>query len=108
MNRRANLAAAALLLTGPMALAQEAADTETTTVTKGTVLLVEKVQRDAPIATPSHGRTMQQVESGFGTPSQKVPAVGDPPISRWVYPDFTVYFEDEFVIHTVIRPEATS
>lgn len=88
-------------------MAQESA-TETTTMTKGTVLLVEKVQRDAPIATPSHGRTMEQVETGFGTPSQKIPAVGEPPISRWVYPDFTVYFEDQFVIHTVIRPEATS
>ncbi len=27
--------------------------------------------------------------------------MGDPPITRWVYPDFTVYFEYQYVINAV-------
>ena len=46
---------------------------------------------------------MAQVENRFGEPSQRVGAVGDPPISRWVYPQFVVYFEGSHVIHAVAR-----
>jgi len=28
--------------------------------------------------------------------------VGKPPISRWEYPGFVVYFEHEHVIHSVV------
>jgi hypothetical protein len=54
------------------------------------------------VATPSRGMTMEQVSSKFGTPVTKVPAVGNPPISRWEYPGFIVYFEHEHVIHSVV------
>lgn len=27
--------------------------------------------------------------------------MGQPPISRWSYPDFTVYFENDLVLHSV-------
>ena len=50
---------------------------------------------------PARGMSMEKVEATFGTPSSRVPAVGQPPISRWEYPGFTVYFEHQFVIHTV-------
>jgi hypothetical protein len=46
--------------------------------------------------------TMDQVATKFGTPVTKVPAVGKPPISRWEYPGFVVYFEHEHVIHSVV------
>jgi len=46
--------------------------------------------------------TMDQVSSKFGAPTSKVPAVGNPPISRWAYPGFVVYFEHEHVIHSVV------
>ena len=45
---------------------------------------------------------MDQVASKFGAPVTKVPAVGNPPISRWEYPGFVVYFEHEHVIHSVV------
>ena len=50
---------------------------------------------------PSRGMSMDKVEATFGTPSNRVAPIGEPPISRWEYPGFTVYFEHQFVIHTV-------
>lgn len=55
---------------------------------------------------PARGVTMQTVESQFGAPTERVAAVGEPPISRWVYPTFTVFFEYDRVIHAVPRHEA--
>jgi hypothetical protein len=46
--------------------------------------------------------TMNQVAAKFGAPVSKIPAVGNPPISRWDYPGFVVYFEREHVIHSVV------
>jgi hypothetical protein len=50
---------------------------------------------------PARGMTMARVESAFGAPSNRLAAVGQPPITRWEYPGFVVYFEHEHVIHTV-------
>lgn len=66
-------------------------------------LLVERVQRNTAATVPTKGTTMSQVESQFGPPQQKVDPVGKPPISRWVYPGFTVYFEHSHVIHAVVN-----
>jgi hypothetical protein len=52
---------------------------------------------------PGRGLTKQQVESSFGSPLEKKPAVGEPPISRWVYDKYTVYFEHEYVIHSAVH-----
>jgi len=57
-------------------------------------------QSDVP--TPTRGMTMEQVSRKFGAPSTKIPAVGNPPISRWQYPGFVVYFESDYVIHSVV------
>lgn len=57
----------------------------------------------APVQTPARGMTMNKVESAFGAPSQRAAAVGKPPITRWDYPGFVVYFENEHVIHAVVR-----
>lgn len=56
---------------------------------------------------PKRGLTMAAVEERFGTPVRVIPAVGDPPITRWVYQDYTVYFEHEYVIHPVKRTRQT-
>lgn len=53
------------------------------------------------IEMPARGMTMSEVESRFGTPREKLEPAGDPPITRWVYADYTVYFESRYVIHTV-------
>mgnify|MGYP001820971105 CR=1 FL=1 len=52
---------------------------------------------------PSRGMSEQSVEARFGAPAAKVPAVGEPPISRWEYANFIVYFEYDKVIHAVNR-----
>jgi hypothetical protein len=54
-----------------------------------------------------HGLSMAQVTKRFGQPSKKMapdPVRGtkyQPPITRWVYPEFTVYFEHGHAIHLV-------
>ena len=58
--------------------------------------------KQSDVAIPSRGMTMDQVASKFGAPVTKVPPVGKPPISRWEYPGFVVYFEHEHVIHSVV------
>jgi hypothetical protein len=52
---------------------------------------------------PLRGSTQAQVEAKYGSPVTKKAAVGDPPISRWEYADFTVYFEYDRVIHAVLK-----
>lgn len=58
--------------------------------------------KQSDVATPTRGMTMDQVATKFGAPVTKVPAVGKPPISRWEYPGFIVYFESDHVIHSVV------
>lgn len=50
---------------------------------------------------PYRGMRKEQVRQHFGEPRRTYSAVGDPPISRWQYDDFTVYFEKDRVIHAV-------
>jgi hypothetical protein len=58
--------------------------------------------KESDVATPARGMTMDQVATKFGAPATKIPAVGKPPISRWEYPGFIVYFEANHVIHSVV------
>ena len=58
-------------------------------------------QPSQTLTVPGRGMTKDQVEERFGTPPEKIGAVGEPPISRWVYSGFTVYFEFDRVIHSV-------
>lgn len=69
------------------------------------VLLIDAVADSAAVQTPARGATMVSVRSRFGEPAEALPAVGEPPISRWSYPGFTVYFEHDRVIHAVVRRE---
>lgn len=58
----------------------------------------------AGIERPRQGMSMQQVKQRFGEAHAQRSPVGDPPITRWVYEDFTVFFEHDKVVHsTVIR-----
>jgi hypothetical protein len=63
--------------------------------------------KESDVNTPARGMTMSQVASKFGEPVSKVAAVGKPPISRWEYPGFVVYFEHEHVIHSVVSGGAS-
>lgn len=52
---------------------------------------------------PSRGMTQASVESRYGSPVAVKAAVGDPPITRWEYTNFVVYFEYDRVIHAVLK-----
>lgn len=54
------------------------------------------------ILRPTRGISKSAVEQKFGTPQQKSSAIGEPPITKWTYSDFIVYFEYNHVIHSVI------
>lgn len=66
-------------------------------------LLIEGVRSEKATASerPASGMTMDQVVAGWGEPRERHAAVGDPPITRWDYDGFAVYFEYSRVIHAV-------
>ncbi len=54
---------------------------------------------------PQAGESMRSVEQRLGSPITKRGPVGDPPITTWTYPEFTVYFEHSHVLHSVVNPK---
>ena len=82
--------------------------------TETTVPASEPVSTPAPapaamgytVTLPGRGMNMTQVEEKFGPPLEKLPEVGEPPIIRWMYPGYTVYFEYEFVINSILNSSA--
>lgn len=72
------------------------------------VLLIERVEAAQGFNLPARGQLMTQVEAQFGAPVRKHAAVGgasrvQPPITRWDYPNFSVYFENSHVVNAVVR-----
>ncbi|MDP6182375.1 MAG: phosphodiesterase [Gammaproteobacteria bacterium] len=51
---------------------------------------------------PTRGMNQAAVIEQFGLPESKSTPVGEPPISNWKYPNYTVYFESDIVIHSVL------
>ena len=69
--------------------------------------MAEPPAAEARAELPTRGTSMAQVEARFGAPQERYAAVGQPPITRWVYPSFVVYFEYQHVVHAVaVRPAA--
>lgn len=67
-----------------------------------TIVVNDQVQvRESQVDRPKRGSTMEQVEKHFGAPVTRHPTVGQPPITRWDYNGFSVFFEHERVIHAV-------
>jgi hypothetical protein len=83
-----------MLSLGNLALADDVAMPSTTPAPQ---------QETAPLKLPPRGSTMSSVEASFGSPIQREAAVGQPPITRWEYSGFVVYFEYEHVIHSVVK-----
>lgn len=50
---------------------------------------------------PQRGQSQASVLRRHGEPVQRHASVGQPPITRWDYPDFSVYFEYSHVINSV-------
>jgi hypothetical protein len=55
------------------------------------------------IPRPSRGMSMETVKNRFGEPSQIHPQVGTPPITRWDYADYSVFFEYRHVLTSVVH-----
>ena len=71
------------------------------------VLIIERIQKSGSVIKPSRGLSMSQVTSQFGEPELKKEAIGDPPIIVWKYNEFTVYFENEWVINSVVNKSSS-
>lgn len=57
--------------------------------------------RESAVERPGRGQTMSAVQARFGEPASRHAAVGEPPITRWDYAAFSVFFEHDKVIHAV-------
>ena len=71
-----------------------------------TVVVNDQVQvRESQVDRPKRGSTMSEVEKQFGAPVTRHATVGgaahQPPITRWDYNGFSVFFEHDRVIHAV-------
>ena len=62
------------------------------------------IQVRAPsVPAPTRGMTKAEVTARFGEPAGKSAAIGKPPITRWEYPGYTVFFEYDHVVHAVAQ-----
>jgi len=79
-----------------------------------TLVVNEGVQvRESQLDRPKRGLTMDQVEKQFGAPATRHPTVGgssqaQPPITRWDYSGFSVFFERDRVIESVVVGSAVT
>lgn len=55
---------------------------------------------------PPKGINKRQVEARFGSPQSKYGPTGNPAIYYWEYPEYTVYFENNIVIHSVSKSKS--
>lgn len=67
-----------------------------------------KVKQEQGMNLPKRGMTMAQVKREYGAPLKVLPTRGgsskfQPPIHRWEYAKYIVYFEYRHVIHSVLR-----
>ena len=70
------------------------------------VLIIEEVRQSDRMELPKNGLDKATVEARFGTPVERASAVGDPPISSWKYDTYSVYFEYDLVLFSVLHPGA--
>lgn len=88
---------ALLLLAGGLSLgANQIANADQVRVPVG-------AQNQANVETPKKGSSKSQVKRKFGEPNSVSGPVGQPPISKWQYSGFTVYFEYNHVVHAVVH-----
>ena len=73
------------------------------TAASADTLLIEGLQSASGTSgeRPVRGMSMDAVQAKWGQPMTQRGAVGEPPISRWEYGDFIVFFEYQRVIHAV-------
>ena len=67
------------------------------------VLLIEEVRQADRMQVPANGQTKAEVEARFGAARKQHEPVGDPPITQWEYDGWSVYFEHDLVLSTVLH-----
>jgi hypothetical protein len=70
-------------------------------------LLITRAQAAEHANLPRRGASMASVEAAYGAPTTRHEPVGGgsaktPPITRWDYPTFSVYFENSHVVNAVL------
>jgi len=70
------------------------------------VLLIEEVRQAGRMDVPTNGMTTADVRARFGEPVSTHSPIGDPPITRWEYDRWSVYFEYDIVLFTVLNKGA--
>jgi hypothetical protein len=73
-----------------------------TTIAETLAIDGQVVVKPSGVETPQRGSTMSAVEARFGAPANKSSPVGNPPITKWFYPNFVVVFEHDKVLHAVV------
>ena len=69
---------------------------------------MEGTAQSSDVERPTSGMTAENVEAKFGAPEARMAPVGDPPITRWEYKEFIVFFEYDRVIHAVVKRQPSS
>ncbi len=100
MNRKFTTYLSQLAIASCFSMAAASANADT--------LLIDAITQAPPntpsgLPRPATGQSMEMVLARFGEPKEKLAPVGNPPITRWVYAKFTVYFEDESVINSAVH-----
>jgi hypothetical protein len=73
------------------------------------VLLIDSIESAPAIQTPRRGLTMTDVRQHYGSPVTEYPTVSvnggpyQPPITRWDYDKYSVFFEHDVVIRSVVH-----
>jgi hypothetical protein len=67
------------------------------------VLLIEEVRQADRMDLPTNGMKQSDVRNRYGVPAKEDAPVGDPPITRWDYNGWSVYFEYDLVLYTVLH-----
>ena len=75
-------------------------------IARADVLLIEEVRQSDHMNLPTNGMNRNEVQARFGEPEKKLAAVGDPPITQWKYDNWSVYFEYDLVLFTVLHKGA--
>lgn len=57
----------------------------------------------ADVQLPTNGTSQDSVRNRWGAPQSMEGPVGQPPISQWHYDRFVVYFENNRVLHSVMK-----
>ena len=71
------------------------------TLSHAEALQMPATPKSYSVILPGRGMSMTEVLEKFGEPETKQPEVGEPPITRWVYSNYVVIFEYQYVIHSL-------